>query len=147
MGCLFWLFAITGWAGPEPQDPDEPSRSPPEAAVPARKTGYTLEGCILDAWGCPIVGARAILFANRLLPEEKAEADEFWSRSPICFGCLGFPREESAIASTVSGPDGWYRFEGLKHGPYTLRVTASGHGYAEREVLVGMQNDTPLPWK
>jgi protocatechuate 3,4-dioxygenase beta subunit len=95
-----------------------------------------LESRVLDSSGSPVTGAKIVIFES-LHPAEMAEGEKGWAWS----GCyLGpFPEQLPVLAPTYSGPDGSYRFEGLKVGAYTVRVTASGLSYAEKEILVGFR--------
>ena len=112
---------------------------PPHTDAPSHKAsqsldkdrGYPLKGHILDEGSAPILGAQVTLLGN-LEPSEW----EFLNSLICTLGIEEFlARRGRVLASTSSGPDGSYRFEGVMPGAYTLRVTAKGFAFREQDIL------------
>jgi hypothetical protein len=126
--------------GPAVRPGFESSSGKPEQDTPVRITepvgrgesGAVLEGRVLDPSGAARAGAQVRIFRT-LDPRQRATFEELLDAGAdiaLEFFC-------TALGETLSGRDGSYRFSGLQCGAYTIRVTASGFGYHEQDVLLG----------
>jgi hypothetical protein len=131
------LCVADGCSSSPPPGRGTPEPSGREAAGAIAPVGV-LEGQVHDSSRTAIYGARVILFGN--LDREERRFVEWWLFEGVCsLGAVEYiARKSAAVASTHTDADGRFKFSGLRDGAYTLRVTAPGVGFTEKDVSLGV---------